>query len=288
MNRNVLIVLAGSLLTAIIVGLIAQSALKSDPAPTTVSSIEKVEILVVSKELTAGTKVQKADLKWQEWPEDALFPGAIIKGMEEGPVDDVVGKRLKRGFSTDEPFLKSAVSMAESKNVLTAKLSPSKRAMAIDVSAQSMVGGFLIPGDYVDVIMTYKVKTDAGANQDVKSTVKSLASEIIMQNIRVLAIDQLAEAATEDKGKVGRTVTLEVSAEQQQALALAGTLGDLHLALRAAGDEEIMDTTGKITTDVNIGQTLRKVTELQKVKRKQSEAVRVYSNSGVVDRDVYE
>jgi pilus assembly protein CpaB len=288
MNRNVLIVLAGSLLTAIIVGLIAQSALKSDPAPVVSSSVEMTEIIVTSKVVSAGKKIEKTDLKWEKWPSDATFPGAIIKGESDNPVDDIIGKRVKRNFDAGEPFLKSAVVRTESKNVLTAKLKKGMRAMAIDVSAESMVGGFLIPGDFVDVIMTYKVKVDADSNQDVKNTVKALASETILQNVRVLAVDQLAEAASEDKGKVGRTITLEVDAKQQQSLALAGTLGDLHLSLRAAGDETIIDSADQSTTDVTIGQTLNKVTEMQKTKRKKTDAVRIYSNSGVVDRDVYE
>ena len=288
MNRNVLIVLAGSLLTAIIVGLIAQSALKSDPKPAVSSSVELTQILVTAKAVPEGKKVEKTDLKWQEWPSDALFPGAIVKDSDSISPDKLIGKRTKRGFDAEEPFLESAGTSTESKNILTAKLDKNKRAMAIDVSAESMVGGFLVPGDFVDVIMTYKVKIDRDANQDVKNTVQSLASEIILQNIRVLAIDQLAEPAAEDKGKVGRTVTLEVDAKQQQILALAGTLGELHLALRAAGDDVILDTSSETTTDVNIGQTLNKVTELQKTKRKQSDTVRVYSNSGVVDRAVYE
>lgn len=288
MNRNVLIVLAGSLLTAIIVGLIAQSALKSDPEPVVQSSIEMTQILVTAKTVVAGKKIEKSDLKWQEWPEDALFPGAIIKDMEESPVEGILGKRVKRSFDEGEPFLESAITSSKTSNVLTAKLSKNKRAMAIDVSAMSMVGGFLVPGDFVDVIMTYKVKVDANSNQDVKNTVKSLASETIMQNIRVLAVDQLAEPAAEDKGKVGRTVTLEVSSEQQQILALAGSLGDLHLSLRGAGDDEIVDTSKDIVTDVKIGQTLGMVTELQKSQRKQSNTIRVYSNSGLVDRQVYD
>lgn len=288
MNRNVLIVLAGSLLTAIIVGLIAQSALKTEPAPVVSSSVEMTEILVTAKPVSSGQKIAKTDLKWQEWPEDAIFPGAIRKDMEDSPVDDILGKRVKRNFDEGEPFLKSAVASSESNNVLTAKLEKNKRAMAIDVSAESMVGGFLVPGDFVDVIMTYKVKPDADANQEVRNTVKSLASETILQNVRVLAIDQLAEAASEDKGKVGRTVTLEVSAEQQQTLALAGTLGDLHLALRGAGDDTIVETKDKMTTDVTIGKTLSKITELQKTTRKQSDTVRVYSNSGVYDNPVYD
>jgi pilus assembly protein CpaB len=288
MNRNVLIVLAGSLLTAIIVGLIAQSALKSDPTPVVTSSVEMTEIIVTTKAISAGKKLEKLDLKWEKWPSDATFPGAIIKGEDENPVDDIIGRRVKRNFDAGEPFLKSAVVRTESKNVLTAKLKKGMRAMAIDVSAESMVGGFLIPGDFVDIIMTYKVKIDADSNQDVKNTIKSLASETILQNVRVLAVDQLAEAASEDKGKVGRTITLEVDARQQQSLALAGSLGDLHLSLRSAGDETIIDADDQSTTDMTIGQTLSKVTEMQKSKRKTSDAVRIYSNSGVVDRDVYE
>ncbi len=288
MNRNVLIVLAGSLLTAIIVGLIAQSALKSDPAPAVSSSVEKTQILVAAAAIPEGKKVEKTDLKWQEWPSDALFPGVIEKGGDSITPDDVIGLRTKRSFDPEEPFLESGVVATESKNVLTAKLDKNKRAMAIDVSAESMVGGFLVPGDYVDVIMTYKVKIDRDANQEVKNTVQSLASEVILQNLRVLAIDQLAEPAAEDKGKVGRTVTLEVDVKQQQILALAGTLGDLHLALRGAGDDQIIDTNTETTTDVTIGKTLNKVTELQKTKRSTSDTVRVISNSGIVDRAVYE
>jgi pilus assembly protein CpaB len=288
MNRNVLIVLAGSLLTAIIVGLIAQSALKSDPAPVAASSIEMTEILVTSKMIPAGKRVEKTDLKWQEWPEDAIFPGAMRKDLEEGNTDAIIGLRAKRNFDAGEPFLTSGVISTESSNVLTAKLGKNNRAMAINVSAESMVGGFLVPGDFVDVIMTYKVKTDANANQDVRNTVKSLASETVLQNIKVLAVDQLAEAVSEDKGKVGRTITLEVSAAQQQSLALAGTLGELHLALRGAGDDTIIDHAGQATTDVTIGQTLSKVNELQKETRKKSNTVRVYSNRNVSDLSVYD
>ncbi len=246
MNKNILIVLGGAIAVAVLVALIVQLSIggRDEPAPVEKS---QVMVLVAAQDLGAGQTLKEGDVEWQSWDEDALFPGLISQKEGESPADAAQG-RLSRAIEQGEPLLRNAILRGEKGNIVAATLSPGMRAMAIEVSASSMVAGFITPGDFVDVVLTYNLTVDTEddspeVHQMVETTLKRVATETILQNVKVLAVDQRAQQLEKEDAKiqVGRTVTLEVNAEDAERLSLASRLGTVTLALRGLGDHEIVD-----------------------------------------------
>jgi pilus assembly protein CpaB len=256
MNKNVLIVLIGGFVVAILVAVLVQASLggkKDDTGPKTM-------VLVAAKDLTVGAELAPGDLKWQSWPGDA-FAGAIIRKKEAEKPEEALKGRLVQRISAGQPVLATYVFKEGRGNMVAATLGKGMRAVAIPVKADTMVGGFISPGDFVDVILTYNVEVEARGNTDVQALVSKAASETILQNIKVLAVDQEA-SREEDKAKIARTVTLEVTTEGSQKLSLAATMGDITLTLRGIGDESVTEQ-NTATTDVQVGRIQQDVTRMQ-------------------------
>jgi pilus assembly protein CpaB len=162
------------------------------------------------------------------------------------------------------------------------------RAMAIEVSASSMVGGFIGPGDYVDVLLTYRESVKSDDNDPrIKSLIElnldKVATETILQNVKILAVDQSAKRSEEDKVKVAKTVTLAVSARDAEKLALSQDMGTLNLALRAPGDDKIVQKTWPTTSDARLitvdDEIFRQSNVLKKDAGINPDIVRIYSGS---------
>lgn len=284
MNKNVLIVLAGGFVIAILVAMIVQSGLKGSKEPVATVAVPEVEILVASSNLRVGAVLNDDNMKWQKWPENTVFKGAIVR-EEAQSVTDAISGRVRRDISSGEPILMTALVEDVDKNFLAASLEEGMRAIAIDVEASTMVGGFINPGDFVDVLLTYQVKIKGVDVESSKSTVNKYATETVLENVKILAIDQRSSKADEDKAKVGRTVTLAVMASDAEVLALASRMGDLSLSLRPIGDETSI-AQKPITTDVSVSRVMQQLTKTSggsapANKQGRSDIVRVYSGSTV-------
>jgi pilus assembly protein CpaB len=260
MNKNIIIVLAGGLIIAILVAVLVQASLSGNKEQV-VTEEAKVQVLVAAKDLKLGKDLAPEDLRWQEWPEGALFSGAIVRKDEESP-EDVLTGRLNRSVSADEPVLESAVVKDEG-NYLAASLPEGMRAIAINVKAETMAGGFVGPGDYADVILTYesRIETDKDnklAERVANFNIDKYAAETILENVKVLAVDQTAKREEED-AKVGRTVTLAVDLKAAEKLALAAEMGELTLVLRSLGDDKKIVKKWPVITDQRMTNILDEV-----------------------------
>lgn len=272
MNKNVLIVLGGGFVIALLVALIVQASFGK--------KTELVEIAVAARPLPIGTELTPDNIKWKGVPEDAVFEGSIRR-VGNKPVSQLVKGRLRRDLAANEPVLMSALIANGQGNVLAASMKSGMRAVAIKVSAESMVGGFINPGDRVDVILTYQVSSEGIDSENVENPVERNATETVLENIKVLAIDQTARK-DDDKAKVGRTVTLEVDQRGAEKLALTTEMGDLSLSLRAMGDTEI--SSGKkrrMTTDVEVSSVLQEINRNKRRSGGSSNIVRIYSGDTV-------
>ncbi len=276
MNKNLLIILAGGFLVVILLVVLMSSMMGGkEKAPAPVVEIKKTEILVATRDIKLGTDLKEADLKWQVWPEDALFKGAIKRKEKQTALEAVSGKILF-SLSAGQPLHPGMLAGDGKGNFLAVTLKKGMRAVAIGVKARSMVGGFVGPGDYVDVILTHKVK-GTGNDSEIAALINSYASETVLENVRVMAIDQTAQRK-EDKAKVGRTVTLEVTPEDAQKLALVREMGDLTLTLRGIGDDLKTDKT-ILTTDTKTSKVLK---DLARMKNGgSSNTVRIYNGDNV-------
>jgi pilus assembly protein CpaB len=253
MNKNVLIVLGGAVAVALVVALLVQVSLGGKKKQPVIEEA-KVEVLVAANDLGIGRELKEGDLRWQEWPKNSVFPGALIR-EENKDAKDALSGRLARNISKGEPVMRSALLGEAKGNFVAASLEPGMRAVAIEVSASSMVGGFIGPGDRVDVIMTYKEKVRTETNEDprIKNMVSlilaEMATETILQDVKVLAVDQMAQRPEDEKIKVGKTITLAVSAHDAERLSLASQMGELTLALRGVGDDKTVEKNWPTTSD---------------------------------------
>lgn len=285
MNKNVLIVLGGAVLVAVLVALLVQVTLGGKKQ----AGVPKVEVLVAARNLGIGAEIKADSVRWQEWPKDSVFPGAVIREKDQ-PADKALTGRLARDVQQGEPVLKNALLGTARGNFVAASIEPGMRAVAIEVSASSMVGGFLGPGDYVDVILTYKetVKSE-DANPAVQTMLElnldKMATETILQNIKVLAVDQIAKRPEDDKVKVGKTVTLAVTVEDSEKLALAQEMGTITLTLRSTGDNRIVPKDWQTISDARLisinDEIFTEYKKLQKDTGINPDIVRIYDGANV-------
>lgn len=288
MNKNIMIVLGGALAVAVVVALLVQVSLGGKKKEEL--QIAKVEILVATKDLGIGTELKASDMRWQEWPQSSVFPGAVVREKDQSS-DKALEGRLARNVSKGEPIMKNALLGQSKGNLVAASLEPGMRAIAIEVEASSMVGGFIGPGDFVDVILTYKLTMkpedeDPRVKNMVEQNLQKMASETIMQNLKVLAVDQTAKRPEDEKIKVGKTVTLAMTAEQSEIISLATGMGQLILALRAVGDDKIVEKSWVTKSDARLVTIDDEIfTEYKKMKKGagiSSDSMRIYNGSDVV------
>ena len=188
------------------------AAVATDPAS------ELVTIVVASQDIGYGQPIQAQNLRFELWPRKALPVGAYTEMGSLIPSDGGQPRRTKYALAAGDLILASKISNFGEKVTLVQNLGPNSRAMAIKVDAETAVGGFVTPGDSVDILLTQ------GSDEDLRSVT-------ILQNIRVLGVDQDSDQQSDQPG-VARTVTVEVSPMEGQKLALAQKAGSLSLTLR--------------------------------------------------------
>ena len=177
-------------------------------------------IVVASQPLRFGSELSEAVLKEEPWPSAALPTGAFAK------ISDLLkdGRRIVlAAIEPNEPVLALKITGAGQRATLSALVAPGMKAVTIRVNDVEGVGGFVLPGDHVDVVLTRQV--DKG----------NATTEVVLQDARVLAVDQSADERS-FKASVAKSVTLEVSTVEAQKVWLASSVGSLSLLLRKAGD----------------------------------------------------
>ena len=177
-----------------------------------------VEIFIARSEIAFGQSIEGHLVVRQPWPLEALPPGAFtdINQLVPGSREEL--RRAKGRFFPGEVIIASKVSDFGDKVTLVQKLGANTRAMAIKVDAVTAVGGFVTPGDFVDIVMTQ------GSGGELRAVT-------ILQNVRVIGVDQQSEEL-KDQPEIARTITVEVTPEEGQRLALAQKAGTLSLTLR--------------------------------------------------------
>jgi pilus assembly protein CpaB len=296
MNKNVLIAFGGATLIALVVAVMLNAMLKGgSKKEQVVEVIPQTEILVASKPIEVGQLLSAQNIKWRKWPEDSVFPGTVQRSGKDQKVLDALSGRVIRPIAEGEPILKTAL-VKDDGGFMAAMLKPGMRAAAIKVNAETMAGGFINPGDFVDIILTYRTgvkynsddpAVEARIKRIIDSNIDQYASETILQNVKVIGTDQKAVKKSEDTaGKVAKTVTLEVTQHQGEILALATQMGDLSLALRSLGDTTIIDPAAEKTiSDARLSRIYKEIVKEVEKEEQSSGArrynVRIYSGGEV-------
>jgi pilus assembly protein CpaB len=207
---------------------LARDFLQNSAPVAEASEATTVPVVVAGADIAFGQPLEAHMLTTIDWPRNAVPTGAFQGFDNLLPADGQESRRAKRAFSKGDVVLSSKVSKFGEKVTITQTLDASRRAIAITVNAQTSVGGFVTPGDSVDIVLT------RGSGEDLRAVT-------ILQNVRVIGVDQTADE-NNDAPSIARTVTVDVSPEEAQRLSLAQSAGRLSLTLRsveATNDEPL-------------------------------------------------
>jgi pilus assembly protein CpaB len=227
-----LIVLIIAIAAGGIAALLAGRSEAPPPAPAPIAQIETVDVLIAGGDIGLGSTVSSQDLRWQSWPAESAGSQFIRRNDNPDAINQLAGSITRQSFSNGEPIREAKLIKAKGSGYMAAILPKGKRAIAIDITPDTSAAGFILPNDHVDVIL---------ARRDAKETDKAAGAdphtgEIILSNIRVLAIDQTVEDKNGQRVVVGKTATLELSPHQSEMLARAKLMGVLTLSLRSIVD----------------------------------------------------
>jgi pilus assembly protein CpaB len=205
------------------------------PVPAPVAQLETVEVLVAGAEIGMGNSVSAQELRWQTWPAAAAGASFIRKSDRPDAINQLAGSIARSPFADGEPIREAKFIRANGSGYMAAILPSGMRAVSTDISPETGAGGFILPNDHVDVILSRK-----------KGEGNEHVSETILANVRVLAIDQAVEEKNGQRVVVGKTATLELSEKRSEQLTNARQLGTITLALRSivdAGEKQVVDLT---------------------------------------------
>jgi pilus assembly protein CpaB len=206
---------------------------KPPPEPAPVAQLETTDVLIANSDIGLGNAVLEQNLRWQTWPADAAGPNFIRKSERPQAIRDLAGSIARAPFSSGEPIRESKLIKASGSGYMAAILPSGMRAISVEISPETGAGGFILPNDHVDVILS---RRDRMAEKS--AGVEIHTSEVILSNVRVLAIDQTLEEKNGQRVVVGKTARLELGPRQAETLALSRQLGTLSLALRSLVDSD--------------------------------------------------
>jgi pilus assembly protein CpaB len=215
-------------------GLAALLAGRSEKPPEVkveAPKVETVDVLVARADIPMGNMMSPADVQWQAWPASASTGNFIRKINRPQAIEDLAGMIARVPFVAGEPIREAKLVNAKGSGFMAAILPTGMRAVSTQISPETSAGGFILPNDHVDVILTRR-----DANADKSGGNDARTSETVLTNIRVLAIDQNVEEKGGQKVVVGKTATLELTPGQAETLVLSQQIGTLSLALRSVTD----------------------------------------------------
>jgi pilus assembly protein CpaB len=214
-------------------GVAAWLASGSDPQVAPVQptvQLQTVDVLVAKNDIGLGQTVTAADVQWQNWPAATASNNFIRRTERPEAINDVVGSIARAPFIAGEPVREPKLVKPNGSGFMAAMLPTGMRAVSTEISPETGAGGFILPNDRVDVILSKREKNPDRGGPDI------VHAEIILSNIRVLAIDQAPKEKDGANSVVGKTATLELKPDQAEILARARQSGTLSLALRSIAD----------------------------------------------------
>lgn len=234
-----LIILIGAAVAAIaaafLVRNLAQAPELAMPAQQTVletREVSQTKVLVTRRDLDVGDLMTVDDMEWADWPEKNIVEGYRTEADFPNAIEELAGSIVRVPMYDREPVLPRKLVLKGETGMMAALLEPGMRAMSVEISTESASGGFILPNDRVDVILTHEVSS---MSQDMM--VDRPTTTTILQNVRILAIDQVFLQDEEDgASQIGNTATLEVSGKEAELIALAQRMGTLSLSLRPWSD----------------------------------------------------
>jgi pilus assembly protein CpaB len=235
MNLTRISILSIAAFAAIAAALLMRGVLGGGTAPVQASlpaPTSTIDVLVSARELDPGYSLDAAAVRWEAWPKTSVSAGFITKENYPDISKAVEGIVVRAPLVASEPVTEAKIVRSGASGYLAATIKPGKRAVSIPISAETGAGGFILPNDRVDVILSRDITT---------GSVKLFQTETLLRDVRVLAIDQAATQEKDQKSVVGKTATLELTQSEAEVVAegiikARAQQGALSLTLRALGD----------------------------------------------------
>ncbi len=285
MDRKKLVLLLAALIIAVGTALAARSLFADASAPQVQAAPavpQGPKVLVAQRALPTGTIITADAIGFQQWPEELVQQAYYIDG--ESDISKLLGTVVRHPVTAGEPVTQGSLVAPGDRGFLAAALGPGMRAITVPVSAKTGVGGFVFPGDRVDLMLTQAVEgnDDEGALR---------ATETILRNLRVLATDQSTTQETNEAGdtvvRAFRTVTLEVTPKIAEKVSVAQTIGTLSLSLRSIADNQAELERAIASGDVNIPENISPEEEeklLREAMGRPNDGATTYQTGGDVSR----
>ncbi|MBG0811416.1 Flp pilus assembly protein CpaB [Methylosinus sp. H3A] len=188
------------------------------------------KVLVATRDLSYGTALAEPDTNWIDWPIGAVPQGVLRKSEAPSAKEDIRGSYVRNPISNGEPVRRERLVKGPTAGLMSTLLPAGHRAVAIDISPNTTAGGFILPNDHVDVMRTFR---DADRGREGAS---DLSSEVILTNVRVMAIGPMVETKNGESVVTGATATLDLEPRQAELVILAQRTGQLALMLRSMAD----------------------------------------------------
>ncbi|HEY5336742.1 MAG TPA: Flp pilus assembly protein CpaB [Rhizomicrobium sp.] len=241
MNRSRVIILVGAAFAAGIVALLVRGLLGGG-TPQVVASIAPKpaaveDVLVASQNIQPGIALTPQSVHWQSWPKSAVDSSFITANGNADTASIIKGTVARAPMIAGEPLTNTKIIHADAAGFMAAQLTPGMRAVSLSISTDTGAGGFILPNDRVDVLLTHVVS----------DTPHRSASKTILSDVRVLAMDQTFTQDKDQKTVLAKTATLELSPDQAVLVSGAASSGTISLTLRPLGDNATADVmaTGK-------------------------------------------
>ncbi len=235
MRILILVFAAGAaLVAAMLVRGMSSSPLPALPdvtADTTIAETPTLQVLVAASDLQLGSRLAPEDLSWQAWPETSPHEGFFADDEQPDAITDLAGAVVRTPIYAGEPLIARKIVQPGEAGFMSAILTDGMRAAAVEISVETAAGGFILPNDHVDVILTAEIDVT-----DIAGTRQISTSQTIIENVRVLAIDQTFREGEDEDVVIGSTATLELPPVHAELLALATDVGEVSLTLRGVSD----------------------------------------------------
>jgi pilus assembly protein CpaB len=189
-------------------------------------AIAMSEVLVANANLTPGQALTVEQVRWEKWPTGSVDPSFITHEAAGSVEQAVKGTVVRAPILSGQPITSTSIVHGDASGFMAATLTDGMRAVSISISVDSSAGGFVLPNDRVDVILTRKTQ----------GTPPLSYAKTIMSNLRVLAVDQTFRQDKDTRTVVGKTATVEVTPEQAETISAAASAGQLSLSLRPLSD----------------------------------------------------
>jgi len=234
MSSKRLVTLVFALGCALLAVFLARNAIGNKPTEkqAEIAKVETVDVLVAAKDVQMGQKLGQGTVAWRAWPREFVDPTFITRDAKPDAMTDLETARARLTIYQGETVLEKKLLRPGAGGFMSAILPKGMRAISVAISSRSSAGGFILPDDRVDVILTRKI--DAGGVQAVKS-------ETVISNVRILAINQLFKQAADGEPVTvdhGETATLELEPRQAEIVEQVQSSGELSLALRSISESD--------------------------------------------------